>query len=404
MLGSGTTFVGIGVRTVGNHERNHQFGRVVENLAAADPTLHRLGVTAVAGQVGAPPILHRIEQRQTRLAVLHPHEPHRPRVMRSGRGQRLGHRGLDHRRVDGFVAELAHRAPQQLSLRTTEGDGLLGAQPEQILLAGPHQRARRGPVVVQLQPPHHGDRHRGQLALHQIGGRGDLVGDGDLGDDQFVAVPIVFARVAVQHRQPGRADRDVGLTGAPGAAHGVGDHHTHAHPESLTQLLHQPSRTAVGIDGQQRQFGGVDIRAVHPGRGLHQTQRVLGDQRAPLAGQHPHRLGVDQPAPQRVPQLRIGRCVDHPALTFGEHLAGDHDHIVVVQPRRRLCESRGEVVAGPKLRQAGHGKQFHPRRRAVVGHGVTPASSMPARTISAVTAGSVINSGTARTSTPGTVA
>ena len=130
------------MRTVGNHERNHQFGRVVENLAAADPTLHRLGVTAVAGQVGAPPILHRIEQRQTHLAVLHPHEPHRPRVMRSGGGQRLGHRGLDHRRVDGFVAELAHRAPQQLSLRTTEGDGLLGAQPEQVLLAGADQRAR----------------------------------------------------------------------------------------------------------------------------------------------------------------------------------------------------------------------------------------------------------------------
>ena len=55
---------------------------------------------------------------------------------------------------------------------------------------------------------------------------------------------------------------------------------------------------------------------------------------------------------------------------------------------------------GPELRQAGHRDQFDRGRRAVVGHGLTPARSSPARTISAVAAGSVISSGTDRTSTP----
>ena len=89
------------------------------------------------------------------------------------------------------------------------------------------------------------------------------------------------------------------------------------------------------------------------------------------------------------------------ALALGQHLAGDDHDVVVAQPRRGGRQRGGEVVARPELGQAGHRKQFDRGwRAAVLGHGLTPARSSPARTISAVVAGSVISSGTDRTSTP----
>ena len=47
------------------------------------------------------------------------------------------------------------------------------------------------------QPAGNRDRDRGELALHQVAGRGEFVADGHLGDDQFVAVRVdVAARSA----------------------------------------------------------------------------------------------------------------------------------------------------------------------------------------------------------------
>ena len=66
--------------------------------------------------------------------------------------------------------------------------------------------------------------------------------------------------------------------------------------------------------------------------------------------------------------------------------------------RRRPVPRRGRRPA--ELGQAGHGKQLDRGGRTVLGHGLTPARSSPARTISAVVDGSVISSGTDRTSTP----
>ena len=218
------------------------------------------------------------------------------------------------------------------------------------------------------------------------------------------ALLIVFAGIAVQHLQAGRADRDVGLPGAPGPAHRVGDDDADLDAEPLAQRGDQRRGAAVGIDRQQGEFVRVDVRSVHPGGGLHQPDRVLGDQRATLAGQHPHRLAVDQLAAQRVPQLGIGGCVDDAALALGQHLAGDDDDVVIAQPRRGLGDRRAQIVAGPELRKPGDRQQFHARRRAVVAHSVIPARSSPARTISAVTAGSLISSGAERTVTPSTTA
>ena len=179
------------MRAVGHHERDHQFGCGVEDLAAADTTLDGLGWLSIAGQIGAPLLLHPVQEPHARGRVLHPHESHRPGVVGRGRGERFGDRGLDELWRDRFVAESPHRTPQQLGLGAAERDGFLGAQPEQVLVAGAQQGAGVGSVVLQRQAAHDRDRNVGQLALDEVGRGGDLVGDRDLGDDELVAVPVV---------------------------------------------------------------------------------------------------------------------------------------------------------------------------------------------------------------------
>ena len=95
VLGGGAPRIGVGWRPIGNHERDDQLGCVVENLAAVDAAFDGVGVTAVAAEIGAPPVLHRIEQPEPYARVLHPDEPHRPGVVRCRCGERLGDRGLD---------------------------------------------------------------------------------------------------------------------------------------------------------------------------------------------------------------------------------------------------------------------------------------------------------------------
>ena len=89
VLGGGARRVRVAVRTVGNEERDHQFGCVVEDLAAADPALDGVGRLAVAAEVGSPLVLHPVQQPDPGRGVGHPHEPHRPGVVRGGRRQRF---------------------------------------------------------------------------------------------------------------------------------------------------------------------------------------------------------------------------------------------------------------------------------------------------------------------------
>lgn len=142
------------------------------------------------------------------------------------------------------------------------------------------------------------------------------------------------AAVVVEHRQPRGADRGVGLPVAPGPAHRVGDDDGDLDAEQLAQPRPQSCRAGIGIGWQQGQFAAVDVRAVHPGGGLDQAVGVLGDQRAALAGQHPHRLLVDQLAPQRIPLLGVGRRGDDAALALGHDLAGDDNDVGIGQPGR----------------------------------------------------------------------
>ena len=320
--------------------------------------------------------------------------------MWSGCGEGRGDGGLNQLRRHRLVAEPAHRSAQQLRLLPAHFQRFGGAEPEQVFLAGSQQLPSRRAVVDDVQPAHHGDRQGGQLALDQIGGRGDLVGHRNLGHHQLVAVRIDGTRIAVQHSQTGGTDGGVDLAVAPGPAHGVGDDDGNLDTQPLAQRGAQRRGTAVGIDWQERQFGPTDIGAVDAGGGLDESEPVLGDQRPALAGQHPHRLVVDQLAAKLIALLGILRRRHQPALAFGHHLAGDHHDVAVAQPGRSGRQRGSQIVAGPEFGKPGDGQDLDRGGGTVLGHGVTPASSSPARTISAVAVGSAISSGIARTATP----
>ena len=70
---------------------------------------------------------------------------------------------------------------------------------------------------------------------------------------------------------------------------------------------HQPFGRGVRILGQQCDLVGMHVGRVDAGGGGDDAQPVLDDLRPGHLGHQPHRLFVDQPAPQRVPLLRIGR-------------------------------------------------------------------------------------------------
>ena len=62
---------------------------------------------------------------------------------------------------------------------------------------------------------YHGDRTSAQLALHQVGGRGHLIGDGHDSHLQLVAVRVPRAGIVFEGPHPGDADGVVGLAQPP---------------------------------------------------------------------------------------------------------------------------------------------------------------------------------------------
>ncbi len=124
---------------------------------------------------------------------------------------------------------------------------LAGAEPEHVLLLGAHQcggarrRGRPAGSTRSARPRTTAARPAVELALDQVGGRGELVGDRRGGDRQLVAVLVGAPGVVVQHVEAGGADRDVGLPVAPGPAGGVGDQHRDVAPGASRR----PARGAV---------------------------------------------------------------------------------------------------------------------------------------------------------------
>ncbi len=79
-----------------------------------------------------------------------------------------------------------------------------------------------------VDPPDDGDGNAAGLAHDQLGGRGQLVGDADLGDLQLPARGVGGAPQVDDRGHAGAADGHVGDASAPGPAEGVGDDHADA--------------------------------------------------------------------------------------------------------------------------------------------------------------------------------
>lgn len=112
--------------------------------------------------------------------------------MRCGCGQRFTDGFPQQIGIDWDICELADGAAHEYCFAPSLLQCLVGAEPEQVVRSGTQQVARRTAVIEQGQAAHHRDRYIGQLALDQVGGSRDFVGDGDLGDLKFVTV-FVFA-------------------------------------------------------------------------------------------------------------------------------------------------------------------------------------------------------------------
>ena len=268
---------------------------------------------------------------------------------------------------------------------------------------------RRGlpePVVGQLavdgEAAHDRDRDAAELALDQIGGGGDLVGDRDLGD-------LAGRCRARRSRRDGRTARSTPATPiaasvmpvAPGPAHGVADDDADLDAAALPQGLAQPLRRRVRVDRQQREFVARDVRRVDAGGGEHKPVPRLRRSQVAAAGD------------TRTVSASIGRrraasrcsgssaCRARPAGPRSSRSTLDvtTSDVAVLRAAVLLGDQRGQIVAGPQLADAEHRQDLEPRCRVIAGGHAT--SSSAARTIAAVASSSVISSGTARTSTPG---
>ena len=122
---------------------------------------------------------------------------------------------------------------------------------EHVLGAEPHERPRTGPVVVgdEVAEAAH-DRQRSPLglALDQLAGGRDLVGDGGLRHDQRAAERVDLSAQVVEHDEPGGADRDVGDALPPGPPGGVGDDDADPDAEGRGEPGPQGARRRVRVD------------------------------------------------------------------------------------------------------------------------------------------------------------
>ncbi len=207
-------------------------------------------------------------------------------------------------------------------------------------------------------------------------------------------MPVVAATQVVQRREAGDTDRLVGLPGAPGPAHRVGDDHGDVDAGQLEQPGPQRPGRGVRVDRQQQHGARLGAGGVDPRGGEHQPVPGLDDAGAAAPGDHPHGLGGD----------RLLAVDPHgPALGLRHDLRGHH-HDVPVGEREVLGGEGGDeqcrqVVTGGDLRHPVRGpdehRPAHPRAARS-----SAASASADRAIAVADGTSGISSGTARQAMP----
>ena len=327
------------MRRVGDQARHHDQGCLPQRLPAPDPAGDLFLGEPVMAQVRDPCLAHRVEQGRAGCGRLDDHEAPRLAVMRGRRGQRGGDGPADRPGIDRLAGERPDGPAGQRHVR--------GPEPEHVLIGRPDQRPRARAVLLgdELgQPAHDRDRDTPRLALHQVRGRGDLVGDGGHGDLQDVAERVGLAAVIPQRDDARGADGVVGLSGPPRPAHRVGDDDAEAKPGAVVQRLTQPPGGLVRVLRQQHDGPRGGIGLIHAGRRQYQAVPGLRDGGGAAPGDHPHRLRLDG----LLPGDR-----DHPALRLAHDLRGDDEYVARAQVRGGRGDERRQVAARRDLGQSG---------------------------------------------------
>ena len=175
-------------------------------------------------------------------------------------------------------------------------------------------------------------------------------------------------RVAVQHGQARGADRGVGLAVAPGATHRVGDDDADGDAEQSSRVgLAVVAALPSGSTGSSASSAESTLDPSTPAAAWMRPIAFSVISVRPLRASTRTASASIEPAPQGISLLGIRRCRDDAALALGEHLAGDHDDVVVAQPGGGRGDRGGHVVTGPELGQAWHGQDLDGGRCAVLG-------------------------------------
>ena len=192
--------------------------------------------------------------------------------------------------VDRLGGERADRAPG--------GQHVGRAEPEHVLARRPDQRPRAGPVFVgdqRGQPAHERDGHLPRLALDQVAGGRDLVGDRGDGDVEGVAPRVRLAAVVAHRQHAGRADRGVGLPGPPRPAQGVGDDDADgSRPSRARSALRSRRADSSGSSGSSTTVPGAVLDSSTPAAAITNPCLVCAIVVVPAPGHHAHGLRRDR--------------------------------------------------------------------------------------------------------------
>ena len=186
--------VGVGVHAVAGAEGEHELGGPAQEVAAAHPALDLVGRARRRPQVCPParrPCASSSAVRRSRHAARRTgtgccgaararSAPRRPRgAARRGRPARRRSRGPTARSSTASRRPCASASSVPSRNRSSS--------------SGRTRSRAVEPSSVGSQAAHHRHRHPAELALHQVGGRRELVGHRDLGDEQLVALRVDHA-------------------------------------------------------------------------------------------------------------------------------------------------------------------------------------------------------------------
>ncbi len=128
-----------------------------------------------------------------------------------------------------------------------------------------------------------GDGDAVELAVHELGGSGQLVDDGHLRDAQLVARGVVLARVVDERRDAGDTDGEVEVPFAPRPAEGVRDDDGDIGSRGGVHAGADRARRGIGVDREQAQRARLlDVRRIDAGVGADETVPRLADHHAVL--------------------------------------------------------------------------------------------------------------------------